>query len=304
MKTIGGMSAEAASSVVMRLDAIKVTGRHRTDLGDIAGLAASIAELGLLHPVVVTPDGLLVAGERRLAAARRLGWDEIDARIAHGLDDAVALLKAERDENTCRKDFTPTEEAAVYQQLLELERPRAKAQQGARTDLHPTSPKVSGKSGGDPAKERAAEAATGKAGRYKTLDKVLEVQQIAADETQPEPVREEAEAALKAIDATGRVDGSHRRVKEAEERAAAPSPSPAVGELVESSENVQNARYVHAFMRVLCRVDDLLEFDPERLAQLLDREEIDQLDRFGLSVAQFIQRIHGTTGLRVIEGGS
>jgi ParB-like nuclease family protein len=49
--------------------------RHRKDMGDIAGLAAWIARVGgLLHPVVVQPNGVLIAGERRIHAAKLLGW--------------------------------------------------------------------------------------------------------------------------------------------------------------------------------------------------------------------------------------
>jgi ParB family chromosome partitioning protein len=54
------------------LDQIRVGERHRKDMGDIAGLAASMAELGLLHPIVVRPDGQLIAGERRLRATELL----------------------------------------------------------------------------------------------------------------------------------------------------------------------------------------------------------------------------------------
>ncbi len=58
----------------MRLDEITVGWRHRQELGDIDDLAASLTEVGLLHPVVVTPEGTLIAGARRLAAAKLLGW--------------------------------------------------------------------------------------------------------------------------------------------------------------------------------------------------------------------------------------
>jgi len=46
-----------------RIDKIVVGERHRRDLGDIASLAANVAELGLLHPIVI--HGTLIAGERR-----------------------------------------------------------------------------------------------------------------------------------------------------------------------------------------------------------------------------------------------
>ena len=42
---------------------IKVRNRYRKTLGDIQSFAASIKELGLLHPIVVRPDGRLIAGE-------------------------------------------------------------------------------------------------------------------------------------------------------------------------------------------------------------------------------------------------
>ena len=49
---------------------IKIGTRHRRDLGDIAGLAASIEANGLLQPVVVHTDGTLIAGERRVRPIR------------------------------------------------------------------------------------------------------------------------------------------------------------------------------------------------------------------------------------------
>jgi ParB-like nuclease domain len=59
------------------IDAIIVGGRFRRDFGDIEGLAASIADLGLLQPIVISPDGRLLAGHRRLLAYRLLGRTEI-----------------------------------------------------------------------------------------------------------------------------------------------------------------------------------------------------------------------------------
>jgi len=93
----------------MRIDAILMGERARKDMGDIGALADSIAEHGLLHPVVVTMDNRLICGARRLEACRLLGWDEIPTR-AMDIDD---LLSAERDENTMRKDFLPSEAVAV-----------------------------------------------------------------------------------------------------------------------------------------------------------------------------------------------
>jgi hypothetical protein len=66
------------------IDAIKVGERIRKDMGDIAALAKSIEDIGLLQPIIVTPDGLLLCGERRLRAAKLLGWTEIPVVIVKG----------------------------------------------------------------------------------------------------------------------------------------------------------------------------------------------------------------------------
>ena len=84
-------------------------------------LAGSIAEVGVLQPVVVRPleDGrfALIAGERRWRAARRAGLVEIPAVVRHS-DDRGTLTEA-LIENLQREDLGPLEEAAAYQQLLE-----------------------------------------------------------------------------------------------------------------------------------------------------------------------------------------
>lgn len=95
--------------------AIHVGHRHRQQLGDLQPLASSMATLGLLHPVVITPDDRLVAGARRLAAARHLGWTEIPVRVI----DLSSMLQAEHDENVLREPFLPTEAVAIGRALEE-----------------------------------------------------------------------------------------------------------------------------------------------------------------------------------------
>lgn len=113
----------------MNIDRIEVSDRYRVDLGDLTDLAASIAAEGLLHPVVITTDRRLIAGHRRLEACKLLGWTEIDVRFIEGVTDAASLLRMERDENTCRKDMTPSEKVALGKALEELERPKAREAQ-------------------------------------------------------------------------------------------------------------------------------------------------------------------------------
>jgi len=98
-------------------------------------LARSIDQLGLLQPIVIRPDNTLVAGARRLAACRMLGWQHVPIYVAASLDDELRLLWAERDENTCRLDFSPTEAVAIGRAIEEHEREAAKERQGTRTDM-------------------------------------------------------------------------------------------------------------------------------------------------------------------------
>lgn len=114
------------SSTTIPVTDIRIGSRHRKDLGDIESLARSIDQLGLLQPIVIRPDNTLVAGARRLAACRMLGWQHVPIYVAASLDDELRLLWAERDENTCRLDFSPTEAVAIGRAIEEHEREAAK----------------------------------------------------------------------------------------------------------------------------------------------------------------------------------
>src|SRR5688500_15954087 len=62
------------------ISAITIPPRRRP-LQDVAQLAESIGDGGLLHPIMVTDDGRLVFGHHRLEACRRLGWTHIPAHV-------------------------------------------------------------------------------------------------------------------------------------------------------------------------------------------------------------------------------
>lgn len=96
--------------------------RTRFDDGELEELAASVAQVGVLQPVLVRPsaDGHryeLVAGERRLRAAERAGLTEIPAIVRRTGDEQ--LLTEALVENIHRTDLDPLEEALAYQQLLD-----------------------------------------------------------------------------------------------------------------------------------------------------------------------------------------
>lgn len=89
--------------------------------GDLADLAQSIREHGIVQPVLVrhTPDGKyeIIAGERRWRAAQRAGLTEIPV-LVRDVDDRTALELA-IIENVQRADLNPVEEALGYQQLID-----------------------------------------------------------------------------------------------------------------------------------------------------------------------------------------
>lgn len=94
--------------------------RRSFDEKALLELSESIAEVGLLQPVVVRPDGAnyeLVMGERRWRAARLSGLETIPA-IVRGTE-AKDLLRDALLENLHRAQLNPLEEAAAYQQLLD-----------------------------------------------------------------------------------------------------------------------------------------------------------------------------------------
>jgi len=86
---------------------------------ELSQLQASLSTNGLLQPITVRSVGSafeLVAGERRLRAATRLGWSDIPA-IVKDYDDK-ALLTMALVENLQRSDLNPIEEAEGYSRLM------------------------------------------------------------------------------------------------------------------------------------------------------------------------------------------
>ncbi len=96
------------------VDSILVGTRHRADLGDIDALAASIDRDGLLQPLTITIDGVLVCGARRLAAIKKLGWRTVNVWVRSGLSDRLGQLLAEQDDNMLHKPYTQLEAAGLY----------------------------------------------------------------------------------------------------------------------------------------------------------------------------------------------
>src|SRR5262245_11808642 len=121
------------ASTMVKIDRIRIGDRIRSDLGVLESLAASIRKVGgLIQPVAVTPKMELIAGLRRIRAAALAGLTEVPVHVIASAADAATLLRAETDENTERKAFTPSEMVKAAQRLEAVVVPlnAAKQQEG------------------------------------------------------------------------------------------------------------------------------------------------------------------------------
>ena len=94
--------------------------RQVFDEDDLAELASSIREVGVLQPIVVRPTDAgfeIVMGERRWRATRLAGLETVPAIVRETSD--TDLLRDALLENLHRAQLNPLEEAAAYQQLLD-----------------------------------------------------------------------------------------------------------------------------------------------------------------------------------------
>jgi ParB family chromosome partitioning protein len=223
------------------VDSIVVGARHRKDAGDLDALAASIDQIGLLQPVTVTPDRVLVCGWRRLEAVKRLGWKSIKVWVRSGISDPVTALLAERDENTQRKDYSPVEREALYREIKELLREDAARRQaetrfgGARrnenkktgtTDadggVHRTSPArpdspmegAQDRARQGKVREQAALIVTGHKSQN-TLERLSMLVDLTRDATQPDHIRSLATGALSRIEGGNAVYPEYEAVRSA-----------------------------------------------------------------------------------------
>jgi N6-adenosine-specific RNA methylase IME4 len=198
---------------VRPIDEIDVGVRYRQDLGDLRTLAESIEAVGLLHPVVGSPPGRPLAGQRRLAACRLLGWSEVPVTVV----DLLQAARGEAHENFVRKDLLPSEIVALKRAIEPLERRAARQRQGIRTDLcHPATVAECQV----PVRDRLA--------RYLGVGRTtIERAEAVVEAAEEEP--EEYGHLVEQMDRSGKVAGAYRRLtvlKQAKELDAAPPQMP------------------------------------------------------------------------------
>ena len=95
--------------------------RTRMDEGSLYELAESIKEQGVMQPILVRPVGggryEIIAGERRMRAAKLAGLDEVPVLVKDVPDEAAAAMSL--IENIQREDLNPLEEAQGLQRLID-----------------------------------------------------------------------------------------------------------------------------------------------------------------------------------------
>jgi len=101
---------------------IIVRKRIRKDMGDIEALAESLKRYGQISPIMISPKNVLIAGERRLEAAKYLGWRTINAVISETSSE-LARLELEVEENMQRRDFNMEEVAEATKKIYRLQHP-------------------------------------------------------------------------------------------------------------------------------------------------------------------------------------
>jgi len=108
--------------VLVPIKDIKVKKRVRKDLGNLDDLKDSLRIYGLLNPITLNRKNELIAGERRLEAAKQIGWTNINANIIDNISD-IEQLEIEIEENNQRKEFTEEELLEGYKRLERLRNP-------------------------------------------------------------------------------------------------------------------------------------------------------------------------------------
>ena len=223
------MSDKGHIELERQIDSITVGVRHRRDLGDMSALMRSIEEVGLLQPVTVTPDGVLVCGWRRLEALRRLGRRTLSVWVRSGISDQLSHLLAQQDENEQRKPLSPVEAARLYDEIKVLEKEDSQRRQAA-TWFGRTGSDGKATSGDESSPPRgksrsiAAHIVTG-TNASQRLERINWIRSVSEDDSLGESVREFAANMLREIDNDAPVAPAYKRVKAAVELAGQP-PSP------------------------------------------------------------------------------
>ena len=87
----------------------------RAKLGDLSTLEGSIRKLGLLNPIIVDADNVVICGNRRFEACRRTGMVRVPVFKVDASVGSTEAYDIEADENLCREPLTAEELARLIQ---------------------------------------------------------------------------------------------------------------------------------------------------------------------------------------------
>lgn len=134
---VSGVAASSAGVVILSLDTIRPSPENERlyrpvdpEDPEIVALAESIAEHGVVEPIVVTRDHWILSGHRRYAAAHLAGLREVPCRVepirrSDDLDRFIRLLREYNRQRTksldeqLREEVVSLDPQAAYQSLLE-----------------------------------------------------------------------------------------------------------------------------------------------------------------------------------------
>lgn len=288
------------------IDSITVGVRHRKDAGDLDKLAESIDRMGLLQPVTITPDGVLVCGWRRLQAVRRLGWTSMKVWVRSGISDGLQAVLAQQDDNALHKPLNELEKASLYRELkaLRAEEAEIRKQAGQFGGASGSGPGPEPGDSGD-ARAQASFAITGKES-YHTHERVCALMDWAQRKATPPEIRAMASDALNRIEAGEAVKPLYLKVKAAYDETEAPQPETDLERMArEALERVRRAqdeerklkrrqgstshyRSVRSFNLIWSELDGLSDmYDVDALATQMTTADWDRFDRVVTATVAF-----------------
>jgi ParB/RepB/Spo0J family partition protein len=97
-----------------KISEIEIKKNPRKDFGNIDELAASIKEKGIILPLLITKENVLIAGERRLKAAELAGLETVPVNVRDDSEASVISIL----ENVQRKDLNAVEEGDFYKSIM------------------------------------------------------------------------------------------------------------------------------------------------------------------------------------------
>ncbi len=105
--------------VNVKIEDIVVKDRIRKKMGDLSRLENSIKQYGLLSPIVISKENILISGLRRVTACKNIGLTEI-AAVVTDVEDGIMALDMECQENLCRKTLTDIEVDKIIEMKKEF----------------------------------------------------------------------------------------------------------------------------------------------------------------------------------------